>query len=44
MDNGNKVRTLTRITKGKLLSVGEGMGLYVCIAQVALEGSSRKVF
>ena len=26
-----------------LLSVGEGMRLYLCIAQVALKGSSRKV-
>ena len=27
-----------------MLSVGEGTGLYLCIAQVSFEGSSMKVF
>ena len=28
----------------KFQHVGKGMSLYLCIAQIALEGSSRKVF
>ena len=44
MVNGSKARTITRIIKGKLLCVGEGMGLHLCIAQVALEVNIRKVF
>ena len=30
--------------QAKLLSVDEGMDLYLCIEQVALEGSFKKVF
>ena len=35
--------TLTKITLEMLLSVGQGVGLYLCITQLALKGSSRKV-
>ena len=28
MDNGSKVRTLTKITSGQLPTLGEGMGLH----------------